>query len=91
MKVFPRLVLLGLAWGSVVVGARAQPASTPAQPPPPPPPAVKVGEPAPDFTLPYLAASAAGGKIEKKEFKLSDYKGKGEVIVAFFPAAFSPG
>jgi peroxiredoxin len=52
---------------------------------------VKVGEPAPEFTLPYLGSSSPGGKVERKEFKLADYKGKGEVVLAFFPAAFSPG
>jgi hypothetical protein len=56
----------------------------------PPPPAVKVGQPAPDFTLPYLAP-VADGKVEPKQVKLSDYKGKQNVVLAFFPAAFSPG
>jgi peroxiredoxin len=57
---------------------------------PPPPPAVKVGEAAPDFTLPYRVP-AADGRSESKEAKLSDYKGKQNVVLAFFPAAFSPG
>lgn len=41
---------------------------------------LKVGDPAPDFTL-----KGTG----KSEFKLSDQRGK-NVILAFFPAAFSP-
>jgi peroxiredoxin len=69
-----------------------QPSSAPAaqMQQPPPPPAVKVGEAAPDFTLPYRVA-AADGRSEGKEAKLSDYKGKQNVVLAFFPAAFSPG
>jgi peroxiredoxin len=43
---------------------------------------LKVGEVAPDFTLP----ATSGGKIT-----LSDYKGKNAVVLAFFPAAFTGG
>jgi hypothetical protein len=58
-------------------------------PPPPPPPAVKVGEQAPDFTLSYLAME--DGKYARKDVSLASYKGKQNVVLAFFPAAFSPG
>ena len=58
-------------------------------PPPPPPPAVKVGEQAPDFTLSYLGQE--DGKYARKEVTLSSFKGKQNVVLAFFPAAFSPG
>lgn len=58
---------------------------------PPPPPAVKVGDPAPDFTLPYLEPAKEGGRPERKQVRLSDFKGKQNVVVAFFVAAFSPG
>jgi peroxiredoxin len=68
----------------------AQPAAPAQQPPPPPPPAVKVGEAAPDFSLPYRIP-AADGRSEAKTAKLSDFKGKQNVVLAFFPAAFSPG
>lgn len=63
-----------------------------AQAPPaaPPPPAVKVGDEAPDFTLPLLVAKADGG-FERRQIRLADYRGKQNVVVAFFPAAFSPG
>jgi hypothetical protein len=61
----------------------------PASPPPPPPPAVKVGEQAPDFTLPYIETE--DGKIARKEVTLSSFRGKRNVVVAWFPAAFSPG
>ena len=43
---------------------------------------LKVGDMAPDFEL----SSTAGGKV-----KLSDYRGKQNVVLAFFPAAFTGG
>jgi peroxiredoxin Q/BCP len=43
---------------------------------------LKVGDTAPDFTLP----STAG-----KPVKLSDFRGKKTVVLAFFPAAFTGG
>jgi len=43
---------------------------------------LKVGDAAPDFTLP----STEGGKVH-----LADYLGKGTVVLAFFPAAFTGG
>jgi len=49
---------------------------------PPPKTHLKVGDTAPDFELP----STQGKKI-----KLSDYRGKKNVVVAFFPAAFTGG
>ena len=74
--------------------ASAQATQTPAAaPPPPPPPSVKVGDPAPDFDLAWQApvGEANPPKYENKRIKLSDFKGKKNVVVAFFPAAFSPG
>jgi len=56
---------------------------------PPPPPSVKVGQAAPDFTARYLAME--NGRPSFKPVKLSDYKGQKNVVLAFFPAAFSPG
>ena len=46
---------------------------------------LKPGDTAPDFTL--RGASAT----ENKEYKLSDYRGKKVVVLAFFPAAFTGG
>jgi peroxiredoxin len=60
-------------------------------PAPPPPPSVKVGQAAPDFTASYRAAPDANGRRQNKEVKLSDFKGQKNVVLAFFPAAFSPG
>ena len=42
---------------------------------------VKVGDPAPDFTLPAVS----GGKIT-----LSQYRGKKNVVLSFVPAAWTP-
>ncbi|HEY7501174.1 MAG TPA: peroxiredoxin [Vicinamibacterales bacterium] len=47
-----------------------------------PAPELKVGDQAPDFSLP-----ASDGK----SYKLSDYKGKKAVVVAWFPKAFTSG
>jgi cytochrome oxidase Cu insertion factor (SCO1/SenC/PrrC family) len=43
---------------------------------------VKVGDPAPDFTLPDTTG---------KQVKLSDFKGKKNVVLAFYVAAFTAG
>jgi peroxiredoxin len=48
----------------------------------PPKTHLKVGDTAPDFTLPATMGN---------QFKLADYKGKKNVVVAFFPAAFTGG
>ena len=48
----------------------------------PPHTQLKEGDMAPDFTLP----STTGGKVT-----LSEFRGKDNVILAFFPAAFSGG
>src|SRR5580765_6942399 len=56
---------------------------------PPPPPSVKVGQAAPDFTARYMTME--NGRPSFKPVKLSEYKGQKNVVLAFFPAAFSPG
>jgi hypothetical protein len=72
--------------------AHPQSSGTPQTPPPAPPaPSVKVGDAAPDFTLPYLAAGRDPSRPERKQIALSSFKGKQPVVLAFFPAAFSPG
>ena len=48
----------------------------------PPKTTLKVGDEAPEFTL-----RDTNGKM----VKLSDFKGKKSVVLAFFPAAFSGG
>lgn len=66
-----RLSFLGLVAVSLFA-ADAQPGKT----------SLKVGDMAPDFTLP-----ATNGK----QVKLSDFRGKKTVVLAFFPAAFTGG
>ncbi len=78
------LALTPLAAIPPVSAARAQ------QPAAPPAPSDKVGQAAPGFTLQYLAKTP-DGKYQEKKVSLSDFKGKKTVILAFFPAAFSPG
>jgi peroxiredoxin len=69
MKQF--LLMAGLAVLSV---AQSAPAASKTQ--------LKVGDEAPDFTLP---------DNNNKPVKLSDFRGKKNVVLAFFPAAFTGG
>ena len=74
---------------AVPVAAARQAGQAPPAQAPPPPPTVKVGDMMPDFTLAYLEPGAE--RPQQKSVKLSDFKGKQVVVLAFFPAAFSPG
>jgi len=70
-----------LAAGFLVAGMLATAGSTFAQSPSMP----KVGDMAPDFALKY-----SDGK-DLKEVKLSDYRGKKNVVLAFYVFAFTGG
>jgi peroxiredoxin len=50
---------------------------------------LSVGEEAPDFELTATGDTAGKGGPRKK-IKLSDYRGKKNVMLAFYPAAFTP-
>ena len=50
---------------------------------------LQVGDEAPDFELTATGDTAGKGGPRKK-IKLSDYRGKKNVMLAFFPAAFTP-
>jgi len=50
---------------------------------------LKVGEEAPDFTLPATGDSA-GRNQSRKNVSLKSYRGRKNVVLAFFPAAFTP-
>ena len=60
----------------------AAPAAAPQQPPAAPKTHLKVGDPAPDFTL----SNTKGEKV-----KLSDFRGKKNVVLAFYVLAFTGG
>jgi peroxiredoxin len=74
MKILPVLFLSAAMAGGLVAQQGAPQA--------PPKTNLKVGDMAPDFTLP----STAG-----KTVTLSDFRGKSAVVLAFFPAAFTGG
>ena len=85
-------VLLALSFLLLAAfSAESQAPAAPQAAPKAPPPAVKVGEAAPDFTLPYLAPGADPTRLDRRQVTLSSFKGRQTVVVAFFPAAFSPG
>ena len=68
-------ILLGIACTAFLATVSAQQT--------PPKTHLKVGDTAPDFSLPNTAG--------KEPIKLSDYRGKKTVVLAFFPAAFTGG
>ncbi len=50
---------------------------------------LQVGEEAPDFEL--MGTGDTAGKGDKhRKIRLSDYRGKKHVVLAFYPAAFTP-
>jgi hypothetical protein len=49
---------------------------------------LKVGQAAPDFTLPSTIVGADGKRMR---YKLSDFKGKKNVVLAFYVFAFTGG
>ena len=59
-----------------------QPAAQPAQALAPPQTHLKIGDPAPDFAL---------RDTDGKEVKLSDFRGKKSVVLAFYVLAFTGG
>ncbi len=77
------IVLAATAAVPALAQQPAQPAQTPAQAQPAPPKThLKVGQPAPDFTL---------TDTEGKEVKLSSFKGQKNVVLAFYVLAFTGG
>ena len=69
--------------------AQPTPSPTPAKPAAPPAPHtnLKVGDVAPDFTLPSTIVQ--DGK--RMRYKLSDFRGKKNVVLAFYVFAFTGG
>ena len=86
-KVFSLVFLLAAA--SIAVAQTPTPSPTPAKAPPAAPHTnLKVGQAAPDFTL---ASTAVGPDGRSMRFKLSDFKGKKNVVLAFYVLAFTGG
>lgn len=83
---------LALLLATAVIAAAQQPTPSPAVPRAAPPAAphtnLKVGQAAPDFTLPSTAVGADGRGLR---FKLSDFKGKKNVVLAIYVLAFTGG
>lgn len=50
---------------------------------------LEVGDEAPDFELPATGDTAGKGG-PRRTVRLSEYRGKKSVVLAFFPAAFTP-
>ena len=85
-------VLFLFAAASIAVAQPAPTQSPSPTPPKPSPPAphtnLKVGQAAPDFTLP---SDISGPDRRKMRYKLSDFKGKKNVVLAFYVFAFTGG
>ena len=60
-------------------------------PAPSPPPSATKGQAASDLMASYLTPPDANGRRQKKEVRLSASIGQNNVVLAFFPTAFSPG
>jgi peroxiredoxin len=50
---------------------------------------LEVGDEAPDFELP-ATGNTAGQGAPRKSIRLSELRGKKNVVLAFYPAAFTP-
>ena len=87
------VMLLAAATAIAAQMPSATPTATPAVTAPAAPQAaphtnLKVGQAAPDFTLPSTAMGADGKGLR---FRLSDFKGKKNVVLAFYVLAFTGG
>jgi cytochrome oxidase Cu insertion factor (SCO1/SenC/PrrC family) len=77
-----RFASLILLLAILAIPVLAQQPVAPAPQPAPPKTHLKVGQPAPEFTL---------TDTEGKEVKLSDFRGKKNVVLAFYVLAFTGG
>jgi cytochrome oxidase Cu insertion factor (SCO1/SenC/PrrC family) len=77
-----RILSFALVCAGSAAGLLAQQPAAPAKPIQPPKTFLKVGDQAPDFTLPAT---------DRTRVTLSSFKGKFNVVLAFFPAAFTGG
>jgi hypothetical protein len=83
-------IIFLLATGSIAA-AQPTPTPTPARPAPPPAPrtTLKVGDKAPDFSLPSTIMAEDGRSVVR--YKLSDFQKKKNVVLAFYVLAFTGG
>jgi len=82
-KKFLGLIFLLGATTAIAAAQQPTPSPSPARPAPPAPHTnLKVGQPAPNFTL-----RATDGKT----YKLSDFKGQKNVVLAIYVLAFTGG
>ena len=87
------MIKKALSFVFLLAAASIAVAQTPSPTPPKAPPAaphtnLKVGQAAPDFTLPSTIVGADGRGVR---YKLSDFKGKKNVVLAFYVFAFTGG
>jgi len=79
----------GCMFAAASIAAGQTPTPSPAaQRPTAPHTNLKVGQAAPDFTLPSTMAGPDGRSVR---YKLSDFKGKKNVVLAFYVLAFTGG
>jgi hypothetical protein len=93
IKIALSLILL-LAAAATLAAQSAAPTASPAVTAPTTQPAVphtslRVGQAAPDFTLASTIAAPDGRSVVR--YKLSDFKGKKNVVLAFYVLAFTGG
>jgi cytochrome oxidase Cu insertion factor (SCO1/SenC/PrrC family) len=82
-KVIKNFLALSLLLAILAITSFAQqPVPSPSPQPAPPTTHLKVGQEAPEFTM---------TDTEGKEVKLSDFKGKKNVVLAFYVLAFTGG
>ena len=88
-KIFSAIFILVTA-SLALAQTTPAPSPTPARPAAPAPPKthLKVGDAAPDFTLP---STIVGADSRTVRYKLSDLKGKKNVVLAFYVLAFTGG
>lgn len=76
-------------FAAVILATAQTPTPAPARTAPQAPQTnLKVGQAAPDFTLPSTVVGADGRGVR---YKLSDFKGKKNVVLAFYVLAFTGG
>ena len=81
-------IIFLFAAASIAAAQTPTPSPSPRAVPAAPHTTLKVGQSAPDFTLPSTMVGADGRGVR---YKLSDFKGKKNVVLAFYVLAFTGG